>query len=460
MPQRISTSDIYSRLPVWAQNVACSLKGIQMRRERYSRAFWKQLSFLQESQWWPLERQLEYQNARLSELVHHAYNNVPFYREAFTNAGVKPDDIRNTDDLKQLPILTKEMVRERSADLIARNHPKSRIRFNNTGGTTGTALRVAKDIDTPAIFKAFAWRHKERFGLKINDPFIAFAGRGAVPLNKMDPPFWRRNITLHQTYVSVHHMTKQNMPALAEYLQRRKVKYYTGYPSALNILANYLLDNRIELPHPPSVVVCASETVLPEYREAIRNAFRCDVTDFYGSTEVCSSASECEEHRYHLDTELGITELVPISDDHNGLCKIICTGLLNPVMPLIRYDIGDLATPSNSPCPCGRQSPTLLSIDGRTDGCITTPDGRRIAHLTGLFWNRTFIKECQVVQDASDHITLRLVIEASFTQKQERALVNDVRKYVGDSMRIDTVQLDHIPKSKNGKFRHIVNQCC
>ncbi|MBU0638908.1 MAG: phenylacetate--CoA ligase family protein, partial [Planctomycetes bacterium] len=274
---------LYGRLPVGLQNAACSLYGLRMLRERFGTTFRRALAFLEESRKWSLNELRAYQDEQLRLMVRHAYDTVPYYRAVFEQRRLTPDDIRTVADLPKLPVLTKQVVRERFADLRSRGWPRRRCLFHRTSGTTGTALRLVRDRDTQAWVYAVVWRHRRPFGIDHREPFIAFGGRAVVPLTDMRPPFWRRNWSLRQTYVSTHHMTVQNMPALVDYLRTRRVAYYTGYPSALYLLAMFMLENDVRLPNPPRMVFTAAETLLDYQRQAITRGLGCDVADYYGA---------------------------------------------------------------------------------------------------------------------------------------------------------------------------------
>ncbi len=62
-------------------------------RFRYSKVFWDTYDFLQKSQWWSGEKLEEYQMHQLSKLLHHTYENVPYYRKVFDERGLKSKDI-------------------------------------------------------------------------------------------------------------------------------------------------------------------------------------------------------------------------------------------------------------------------------------------------------------------------------------------------------------------------------
>ena len=79
---------------------------------RYGKVFRDTYAFLQQSQWWSRQKLEEYQMQQLSSLLHHAYENVPYYRGVFDERGLKPGDVQNFDDLKKLPYLTKDDFKE------------------------------------------------------------------------------------------------------------------------------------------------------------------------------------------------------------------------------------------------------------------------------------------------------------------------------------------------------------
>src|SRR5260370_23525008 len=71
----------------------------------------KRLRLLEEAQWWDSDRLNDYRDRSLRSLIQLAYREVPFYCELMRNAGVMPNDVRYSNDLPKLPIVTKEMLR-------------------------------------------------------------------------------------------------------------------------------------------------------------------------------------------------------------------------------------------------------------------------------------------------------------------------------------------------------------
>ncbi|MBU0638639.1 MAG: hypothetical protein KKB50_07230 [Planctomycetes bacterium] len=254
-------------------------------------------------------------------------------------------------------------------------------------------------------------------------------------------------------------MTRQNMAPLVEYLQGRKVRYYSGYPSALYLLATYMREQGIRLQAGPAIVFTGAETLLAHQRELIGSVLGCEVAEYYGAAEQGAHVSECERHGCHVDMELGIIEFLPVPGGSSRLRRIVSSGFRNPVMPLLRYNMGDLATLSaGKACLCGRAAPMVERIDGRIESYIITPDGRQLGRLDFLFKESQSIREAQLIQDAADHLTVKVVRGAGYAAADEAALQKDLRAYLGEQIRIEIEYPAEIPRDANGKFRQIVSK--
>jgi phenylacetate-CoA ligase len=140
---------------------------------------------------------------------------------------------------------------------------------------------------------------------------------------------------------------------------------------------------------------------------------------------------------------------------------MLCTGLLNTDMPLIRYRNGDrgIVARKASTCACGRPLPELKEIEGRISDLIITPDGRRLspAYVEIIYDEEHPIAEAQLVQHALDHVTLRYVPLSGFDAQAERNLRRSVVKILGE-VRVDLQAMDRIPRGPNGKMRAVVSE--
>ena len=131
---------IYSSLPYWLQNIAISLHGYKLKKQRFNDDFYKILDFLNSTHGWSKEQIRSYKEEHTFKILEQAYNHCPYYRKKYTDVGLSPSDFKQLGDLQKFPILTKEEIRENWLGLVADNiSRKELIRFN-TSGSTGKAL--------------------------------------------------------------------------------------------------------------------------------------------------------------------------------------------------------------------------------------------------------------------------------------------------------------------------------
>ena len=127
----------------------------------YGKDVEKYYDFLEKSQWWSRAELDNYQNEKLRKLIRHAYGNVPYYRELFVKNNLHPDDIKTTEDLAKIPILTKKIIRKHfPEDITAQNIPKARVIQASTGGSTGEPLifyidKFYQDLSWAALLRFF-----------------------------------------------------------------------------------------------------------------------------------------------------------------------------------------------------------------------------------------------------------------------------------------------------------------
>jgi phenylacetate-CoA ligase len=447
--------NIYNSLPSFIQNVACSAVGYKIKKHRYSKRFFKYLEWLEETQYWSKEKIREYQEEQLEKTILHAYNTVPYYNKLFYSLKLKPKDIKNSEDLYKLPILTKQTVRDNWLEFLSSDYKVRELVKVSTSGTTGAGVSFMKHPDELTFQAALWWRFRDRFDLNLNDWHANFSGKRIVPLSWKRGPFWRYNLPFRQVYFSAYHIDDENLFDYYQKLNSVAFKYYCGYPSVITSMAIFMLKNNLKLDNPPNIIATGSESLLPRQVELIREAFECNVVDFYGSAENVCTFSKCKLGTYHNDFEVGLVEFVPIKEsDFPHEARVVATGFMNVAMPLIRYDMKDCVfVDAQSKCSCGMNSSIVLSIDGRSDDVIKTPSGKTIGRLAGLFANLNNVFESQVVQVSLYKIIVKIVKKEHYTEADEVNFHKRLSEVLGEDMEIKFDYCKNIPKEKNGKFR-------
>ena len=443
----------YARSPVWLQNLMITGYGAHLRRLRFGAEGRALLASLRASEFLPEAELRRRQDAALAVAVQRALADVPFYRDR-RGAGAP---IRTAADLARLPLLTKQEVQSAGRAMISDRYRDTKLREIHTGGTTGKPLAVYCDSSTLQRNYAFFTRFRESAGIVDGDRVATFAGRILVPVGSR-APYWRHNRAARTLLFSSYHIGESTLPAYAAALEQFAPAMIDSYPSSIEPIARYLLDRNVSAGRPKAVIT-SSETLLPEVRLLIEEAFGCPVFDHYGGAEMVALITQCRAGTYHIASEFGVVELLhdgrPALPGERG--EIVATSLINPVMPFIRYATGDYAIAGESGCRCGRAGPTIASIEGRMDDVLVTPEGHLVGRLDPIFKAVSSLYETRIVQDAVDHVRVEMVVLGEFTPEMERELTAQLRARLGPRMRIDLVRVPSIERTARGKLRTTVN---
>jgi phenylacetate-CoA ligase len=141
-----------------------------------------------------------------------------------------------------------------------------------------------------------------------------------------------------------------------------------------------------------------------------------------------------------------------------GAKSLVLTGLMNPIMPLIRFDVGDLAVPGTGHCPCGRGLPTIKKFIGRTDDILVTHEGKRITPVRfyTLFENYPQVDQFQVVQLRPDYIEVRVVFNGGYDREVHKALAVNLGRVAG-AVTVEIKRVNRIEITTAGKRRNVIS---
>ncbi len=448
---------IYEKLPIFGQNAACTVAGIQRAYTRFRPMFHRRLAELQASVDSPLDELHMEQWVQLEELVRRSRQFVPHYQglPPASTASDPLEAIRET--LAQIPVLDKESYRENSGDFVASDISNREILRGKTSGTTGTALPLYSTARTVAAEYATVWRLRSSHGVGIKDHHLTFNGQLIVPVRQIKPPYWRSNLFQRQVLFSIYHMTIRNQEAYVNAIHSTKATYVDGYPSALYQAAQMMIELGRPLPKGQlKAVFTSSESLLAYQREVIEEAFGACVWDRYGTAEFAVSMTACSEKNLHVDMEFCIVEVDVVEETEDYVRgPLLVTGLANNVTPFLRYRIGDGGTRLKRPCPCGRAGDVFLDVDGRNDDFVITPEGRKIGRLDHIFKDQRGLIEAQIRQENPDSIDVLFVAGSQYGPGSDKALTREIRSRLGESINIRLVPVDAIPREANGKFRAV-----
>lgn len=441
----------YHRLPAPLRSVAATLRGAGLHAWKYGPETDRLADEALSRERWSKEQWRGWQAQALQRILQCAVDDVSFYREEGRHGALT--------SLESWPILEKDSVRRSPRAFVSQTRYHGRACRLCTSGTTGKPIELWHAREAMHAWYALAEaRWRRWYGVSRHARWANVGGQLVVPVSQRQPPFWVWNQALHQLYMSSYHLAPDLLPFYLDALAKWRIDYLWGYSSSLYALARGAIrmartDLRMR------VAIANAEPLYPHQREAIAKAFQCPAVETYGMTEMTAGASECEAGSLHAWPEAGVLEVV--TDDGVirpfGRGELLCTGLLNPIMPLIRYRVGDRVelAPPDMICACGRTLPVIRSVEGRTDDVLYTRDGRRVGRLDPVFKHALPIREAQIVQEALDRVVIRVAADIGYQSSHGELLAARLRERMGP-VEVDVHVMKEIPRGPNGKFRAVI----
>jgi phenylacetate-CoA ligase len=416
----------------------------------------KTLELLEDSQWRTSDQIRDFQEARLRELIQHSYANVPYYRSTFDRLGLKPADINSVEDLQKLPVLSKDIIRRNFPDnMIASNIPRKRLTLCHSGGSTGEPLPYYQDRQAISWRFACLFRFWRWAGYEFGKRWIR------LDLIAHDTPAQKMMDTLGRClFFRLSRMNQDTLRLSVERIRKYRPELIRGYASQVFLLAKYLKDNNIS-DIKPVLIITTGDMLFPHYRQLIEEQFHCAVFDNYGGNSIVIS-SQCESGTHHIAAENTVLEFV--KDDRvvrpGQLGAVLVTDLSNYGMPFIRFKIGDLASPCQEVCKCGRGLPVMSSVVGRDTDIVVTPDGNYlVAYFFGhIFESMMSVDQFQVVQEAEDEIEVKIVKNNKFSNQDARYIEDAIRQGAGERLKIRLNFVKDIPVPRSGKIRLVISE--
>ncbi len=276
---------------------------------------------------------------------------------------------------------------------------------------------------------------------------------------------WLRNALLERTtLLDTLKITVESMSRFATALRKHPPSLIFGHAHSLYLFAQFLSSKKDDSIRPQGIISTAM--VLHDWEaRAIEEVFQCNVTNRYGCEEVSLIACQCERHAgLHVNADGLYVEILrpdgsPCEPGKPG--RVVVTDLLNHAMPILRYEVGDMACWAGRDCSCGRGLPLLEKIEGRVADYVVTPNGEWVSgiSLTDHFNTRIpGVIQMQIVQEALDQFTFRIVRGADFGPQSQERICALVAEHFGPEAVYECKFVDHIPQEPSGKYRFCISK--
>ena len=346
-------------------------------------------------------------------------------------------------------------MRDAGSALLSEDVDPRTLFHKRTGGSTGVPVHLDWDASAHRFKRAIVRRHDAWAGYRLGERLAALWG----DTDKSYP--WKERVYQflceRTLYLDTLQLDEEHIGQFVQRLRRARPKVLMGHAHSIFFFTEYLIEHSVDDIQFDGIISTA-ETLTPSERATIEGRFGPVVFDRYGCEELSLVASECEAHDgLHVAAEGLYVEVLDEGPDRPG--RVVVTDLVNRAVPLIRYEVGDLAATMDTPCACGRGLPRLQRVYGRTTDILYAPDGRRISGVSVL---DTFVihvpgvQQAQIVQDAIDHLRLRVVPDPRFGEDTRRGLARAVREVFGPAMRHRLELVERIEPTPRGKYQFSV----
>jgi phenylacetate-CoA ligase len=415
---------------------------------------------LERSQWWPRERVAEQQLRQLRLLAAHATANVSFYREHLARAGLRTAADLDLQSYLRWPLLRRRDVQQSAAALAVSSMPSGHGAAGEsfTTGSTGTPVRVlvsevGQFFAHALVLRDHLW-HERDFSAKFAAiRFFATEGRqpGWSPITN----------AVFATGASATMDVRTDVGAQLEWLIWERPAYLLTTPSNLRaLLARSAEAGRA--PRDLREVITYAEALPSGLRDRLADQWGARLIDAYSCTEAGALALQCPETtHYHVQSE---NVYVEILDEAGNACapgetgRVVITPLHNFAMPLMRYELGDVAE-AGEPCSCGRGLPVIRRVLGRVRNMAQDPTGRvfQPGFDMALEQTRLPVLQSQFVQRSADAIEMSYVAACDLSAAEMRAFEAAVAEHLRYPFKMSYRRVQEIAKSAGGKYEGFIS---
>lgn len=459
MKLALSRKNLWDRTPRWGKRIIGAALGAVPTEYLLGGEFRRKFDWVRASERWSTEEARAYQLQELRRVLSIA-ERAPYYGELFSRVGFKPGEMRSVEELRKLPLSSRDTVQQNLERMCTSPAGASDVDYVTTGGTTGAPLRFYTTSGRHATEYAFLVCSWSRAGYRLGEPMAVLRGRKVA----FDPGVgfhYEYEPLLRHHYYSNFHTSPADFDAYIAHMREQRPLFLHAYPSSAYQLARHARAKMQAVKF--RAVLLESENVYPEQRRFIEEVFGCRCFSSYGHTEKLVAAAECEGSAdYHVWPGYGYCEVVnaagePAAVGETG--EIVGTGFINTLAPFVRYRTGDFAALVGQRCKaCGREQMVLRDIRGhRVQESLVLADGSEVSWTALNMHDDTFdrVQRIQFVQERSGEAILRLVPESDFGEADARRILANLDAKLGGRMKITLEKVDAIAPSASGKAIYV-----
>jgi len=391
----------------------------------------------------------KYQIKRLRKLLKYVYKNVPYYKQAFDENGINYKEIKCFKDLEKLPILKRYDFQKKFELFKSKRINMKKTKEVATSGTQGIPVKLLMDKKTHAS-EYIRWVDTiKNTGNKLTDWYLTVPDYYFVSEKNKKP--YKINHFFRKIQFSYVANTDEDFKMFIDLIKEYNVKFVACMPSMMYSIALYAEKNNVNVRL--GTLISNRENLYEFQRKKIINVFKCKIFNQYTSLEnVIGGLKYPEKEGFYCDDFVGIFEICDVNSKQlteNKVGKVITTCLINYAMPLIRYELGDLAYYKKTK---DSYSGTVLGgIMGRSSEIIIIGGKEVYPVVLSAVVDYCDIKEAQFLYNKNT-IVMKIVKNKPFSSDNNRKAISMLRSIVGKKPKIRLEFVKSIPKGPGGKY--------
>lgn len=383
--------------------------------------------------------QQESNNSLLKEHIYKYIEEVPYYHK-------HKSIIRESFDIKGLPILRKPDIQGHETEFVSTNVNKRLLIKEKTGGSTGWSLTLFRSYHD--IIQSLAYVD-HIYSLIGKDLKIAVL-RGNKPKEGIYECISSKKIIL-----SSYSLSPESLETYLDILRKYRISCIHAYPSSISILAR-LIKNKygtIQLPDLKGILT-SSEIFSREEKMLVSEVFpNVKIVDFYGMSERCCCAYSIGLGYYHFIQDYGYTEFIDTGEKKgdNTIAEIVATSIMNTTMPFIRYgtdDYVEIDKNGNVIAIIGRSSDFVINNNKDIVPCIIIARNESKKNVLNF----------QYYQDSPGQLVYKVVVNNKFTKEEKKMLEDDLTNSFDNKMTCKVTVVSSIERTKLGKQKRLIQK--
>ncbi|MEB7690489.1 phenylacetate--CoA ligase family protein [Staphylococcus equorum] len=354
-------------------------------------------------------------------------------------------------NINEIPVITKKEIVDNYNDIATvKEHELNNYMKVTTSGSYGTPLSfyVTKEKKLSQQAEVLFFGSFSNFDLGTKHLYI-----------RVIEPSIKNKIIKNQYVLKPIDINKKWMRKSLNKIKKEKHKVIIAYPSIMNNLAIFALENNIKVNNIEGIITYG-EKLEPQFSENIYEAFKCKPNSRYSTEELGVLANTKKNSEDMILNQ--VNYLIEVLDDRNKPVKkgetgkVVVTDFSSHIVPLVRYDTGDLATLLTYKDGLAH---TISNIEGRKIEMVYTTNGDSLMpfNINIMMSKIQGIYQFQFIQESQNKYTLKLLPKDNFDKSILEELENKYKQLLGLDALIDIIFVDEIETLKSGKRPYIIN---